>query len=81
MVLVGWFSVLIGGCPFRQLVKSGEGDTDATLAVAGMFLGGAVVQGWNLAATSAGVPAGGKIAIVAGFTLLFGGSLLFRARD
>jgi hypothetical protein len=46
-----------------------------------MFLGGALVQGWNLAATSAGVPLGGKIAVVAGFTLLFAASLLFRARD
>lgn len=81
MALVGWLSVLIGGCPFRQLVKSGEGDGDAALVVAGMFLGGALVQGWNLAATSAGVPVGGKIAVVAGFVLLFGGSLLCRNRE
>jgi YedE family putative selenium metabolism protein len=81
MALVGWLSVLIGGCPFRQLVKSGEGDTDAALVVAGMFLGGALVQAWNLAATSAGVPAGGKIALIIGFALLFGFSLLFRNRE
>lgn len=81
MALVGWLSVLIGGCPFRQLVKSGEGDTDAALAVAGMFLGGALVQGWNLAATSAGVPTGGKIAVIIGFAMLFGGSLLCRNRE
>lgn len=81
MVLVGWFSVIIGGCPFRQLVKSGEGDTDAAVVVAGMFLGGAIVQSWNLAATSAGVPVGGKIAIAAGFMLLLGGSILLRERS
>jgi YedE family putative selenium metabolism protein len=81
MALVGWLSVLIGGCPFRQLVKSGEGDSDATLVVAGMFLGGALVQGWNLAATTAGVPVGGKIAVIAGFVLLFGGSLFCRNRE
>ncbi len=81
MVLVGWLSVLIGGCPFRQLVKSGEGDSDAALVVAGMFLGGALVQGWNLAATSAGVPIGGKIAIIAGFVLVFSGSILLRERE
>ncbi len=80
MVLVGWFSVIIGGCPFRQLVKSGEGDTDAAIAVAGMFLGGAIVQSWNLAATSAGVPLGGKIAVVGGFMLLLSGSILCRER-
>lgn len=81
MVLVGWFSVLIGGCPFRQLVKSGEGDTDGALVVGGMFLGGALVQGWNLAATSAGVPLGGKVAVVTGFLVLFSGSILLRERE
>lgn len=81
MVLVGWFSVLIGGCPFRQLVKSGEGDTDAALVVAGMFFGGALVQGWSLAATSAGVPVGGKIAVVTGFLFLLAGSVLLRERE
>lgn len=81
MALVGWLSVLIGGCPFRQLVKSGEGDTDAAMAVAGMFIGGALAQGWNLAATSAGVPTGGKIAVLLGFALLFATSLLTRERD
>jgi hypothetical protein len=62
-------------------VKSGEGDTDAAIVVAGMFLGGAIVQSWNLAATSAGVPSGGKIAVAAGFVLLIGGSILSRERD
>lgn len=81
MVLVGWLSVIIGGCPFRQLIKSGEGDTDAAIVVAGMFLGGALVQSWNLAATSAGVPSGGKIAVVVGFMLLLGGSILVRERN
>jgi hypothetical protein len=81
MALVGWFSVIIGGCPFRQLIKSGEGDTDAAVAVAGMFVGGAIVQSWNLAATSAGVPLGGKIAVAAGFMLLLGGSILLRERN
>ena len=81
MGLVGWLSVLIGGCPFRQLVKSGEGDSDAALVVAGMFLGGALVQGWNIAATSAGVPLGGKIAVISGFLLVFAGSILLRERE
>jgi len=81
MVLVGWLSIIIGGCPFRQLVKSGEGDTDAATVVAGMFIGGALVQSWDLAATSAGVPMGGKIAVAAGFLLLLSGSILLRERS
>ena len=57
MFLVGWLSILIGGCPFRQLVKAGEGDTDAGLVVVGMLIGGGLVQSWGIAATAAGVAA------------------------
>lgn len=81
MLLVGWISVLIGGCPFRQLIKTGEGDTDAGLAVAGMFAGGAIVQSWGIAATAAGVPLWGKLAILTGFAFVLLVSLLFRNRQ
>jgi YedE family putative selenium metabolism protein len=81
MLLVGWISVLIGGCPFRQLVKTGEGDTDAGLAVAGMFVGGALVQSWGIAATAAGVSLSGKLAILTGFAFILLVSLLFRNRQ
>ncbi|WP_282000408.1 YedE family putative selenium transporter [Geotalea uraniireducens] len=81
MGLVGWLSVLIGGCPFRQLIKAGEGDADAGLVVVGMFIGGALAQSWGLAATAAGVPLAGKVAVLAGFLFLLAGSLLARERS
>lgn len=80
MGLVGWISVLIGGCPFRQLIKAGEGDADAGLVVVGMFIGGAIVQSWGIAATAAGVPLAGKAAILAGFACVLAACLLFRTR-
>ncbi len=80
MGLVGWISVLIGGCPFRQLIKAGEGDADAGLVVLGMFIGGALVQTWGIAATAAGVPFYGKVALLAGFTFVLAISLLCRER-
>ena len=80
MLLVGWLSILIGGCPFRQVIKAGEGDSDAGLAVAGMLLGGALVQSWGIAATAAGVPLNGKIAILGGLAFLLLVSLLCRDR-
>jgi YedE family putative selenium metabolism protein len=80
MGLVGWVSVLIGGCPFRQLIKAGEGDADAGLVVVGMFLGGALVQSWGIAATAAGVPLVGKAAVLLGFAFLLVNCLLFRER-
>lgn len=80
MGLVGWISVLIGGCPFRQLIKAGEGDADAGLVVMGMFLGGALVQSWGVAATASGVSLYGKAAVLVGFVFVLGSSLLFRER-
>ncbi len=80
MLLVGWLSVLIGGCPFRQLIKAGEGDADAGLAVVGMLLGGGLVQSWGIAATASGVALTGKIAVLAGLTFVLLISLLFRDR-
>lgn len=81
MLLVGWISVLVGGCPFRQLIKTGEGDTDAGLTVAGMFMGGAIVQSWGIAATASGVSLGGKMAILIGLAFVLIVSLLFRSRS
>ena len=78
MGLVGWLSVLIGGCPFRQLIRAGEGDTDAGLTVVGMFIGGALVQAWGIAANAAGVPLAGKLAVLAGLGAVAGASLLLR---
>ena len=80
MGLVGWISVLIGGCPFRQLIKAGEGDADAGLVVVGMFIGGALVQSWGIAATTAGVPFYGKVAILVGLASVVAGGLLVRER-
>lgn len=80
MLLVGAISVLIGGCPFRQLVKAGEGDADAGLVVIGMFIGGALAQSWGIAATSAGVSIAGKAALLAGFAFILALCLLFRER-
>jgi uncharacterized protein len=80
MGLVGWISVMIGGCPFRQLIKAGEGDADAGLVVLGMFIGGALVQSWGITATAAGVPIYGKVAVLAGFIFILTTSLLCRER-
>ena len=80
MLLVGWVSVLIGGCPFRQLIKAGEGDADAGLAVVGMLIGGGLVQSWGVAATAAGVSMPGKVSVLIGLAFVLAISLLFRER-
>lgn len=69
MLLVGWGSVLLGGCPLRQLILSGEGNTDSVMSVFGMLTGAAVCHNFGLAASPKGVPVNGQVAVV--ISLLF----------
>lgn len=50
--LVGLGTTLLTGCPLRQLVLSGEGDTDAGMVILGIFSGAAI--GNNFGMTSCG---------------------------
>ena len=49
MVIVGWGSVLLGGCPLRQLILAGEGNADSAITVFGMIVGAAFAHNWGLA--------------------------------
>ncbi|MBS1197757.1 MAG: hypothetical protein H6R18_1542 [Proteobacteria bacterium] len=50
MVLSGLAFALAGGCPGRQLILSGEGDTDSGVFVLGMIVGAGFAHNWLLAA-------------------------------
>jgi YedE family putative selenium metabolism protein len=80
MLMVGFGSVLIRGCPLRQLVASGQGDNDAGAAVMGMLVGAALVENWNLGGTTVGTPPTAQIAVLVGICLLFIIGLLNRRR-
>ena len=58
MVLVGWGSVLLGGCPLRQLILAGEGNTDSAVTVTGFIVGAAVSHNLGLASSADGIGAG-----------------------
>lgn len=71
-VAVGLGSVMLGGCPLRQLILAGEGNGDSFLAVLGMFTGAAISHNFGLAGVAGdagGATTGGKIAVV--LSLLF----------
>ena len=80
MLLVGFGSVLIRGCPLRQLVAAGQGDTDAGAAVLGMLVGAALVQNWGLGGTSSGTPVAAQVAVLAGIGILLVVALANRRR-
>ncbi|NLV99051.1 MAG: YedE-related selenium metabolism membrane protein [Clostridiaceae bacterium] len=64
MVGVGFGSVLLGGCPMRQLVLSGTGNIDSTITLFGFLVGAAFSHNFSLASSAAGSTPGGRIATI-----------------
>ncbi len=63
MVIVGWGSVLLGGCPLRQLILAGEGNTDSAVTCMGSLVGAAIAHNFGLASSTAGASPNGKVAV------------------
>jgi YedE family putative selenium metabolism protein len=78
LFLTGIAAVLAGGCPLRQLIQAGEGNTDAMFTVLGMLAGAGVSHGLNAAASAAGVTAAGQIAVAVGIAVAALIGLVFR---
>ena len=76
MALVGWGSVLLGGCPLRQLILAGSGNGDSAVTVFGMIVGAAFAHNFGLAGAAAsadaagGVGIKGRIAVVIGLVVM-----------
>lgn len=70
MSLVGWGSVLLGGCPMRQLILSGEGNTDSVISVIGLMIGAAIAHNFGLASSPAGATLPGQIAVIVSIVIL-----------
>lgn len=70
LAVVGFAAVLAGGCPLRQLIMAGEGDTDAVLTVIGMAVGAAFAHNFGLAGSAAGVAPAGQIAVISALIIL-----------
>lgn len=66
MFLTGFGCVLLGGCPLRQLVLSGEGNADSAITVLGLIVGAAFCHNFGLASSAEGPTANGKIAVIVG---------------
>ncbi|MDO4552505.1 MAG: YedE family putative selenium transporter [Bacillota bacterium] len=64
MLLTGFGSVLLGGCPLRQLILSGEGNTDSFMAVCGLVIGAAFCHNFGLASSAEGPSANGPWAVI-----------------
>lgn len=80
MMVAGWGSVLLGGCPLRQLILAGEGNGDSAVTVLGMIVGAAISHNFGMAGNAdamkdgvfaaGGVAFAGRVGIVIGLVLL-----------
>lgn len=70
MMLCGFGCVLLGGCPLRQLVLAGEGNTDSAVTVVGLIVGAAFAHNFGLASSGEGPTANGKIAVIIGLVVV-----------
>ncbi len=69
MALVGLASALLGGCPLRQLILAGSGNSDSAITVIGMIIGAAFCHNFGLASSAAGPTLNGQIAVGIGFAV------------
>ena len=87
MALVGYGSVLLGGCPLRQLILAGEGNGDSAVTVLGMMAGAAISHNFGLAGNAdalneagelvvGGISTAGKVAVILGFVVCLVVSLM-----
>jgi hypothetical protein len=78
--LTGLCATFLGGCPLRQTVLAGEGDTDAGVTFLGMVMGAAVSHNFLLASSVKGAGMFGPYAVIAGFAfcLILGFTMLER---
>lgn len=81
MMLTGWGSVLLGGCPLRQLILAGTGNGDSAVTVFGMIVGAAMAHNFGLAGNAdslndakelvvGGISTYGKVAVVLGLIVM-----------
>ncbi len=68
--LVGFASVLLGGCPLRQLILAGEGNTDSVVTIIGLFVGAAICHNFGLASSPTGPTQNGQIATIICFVVV-----------
>lgn len=82
MALVGWGSMLLGGCPLRQLILAGEGNTDSAVTITGFIVGAAVAHNFGLASSGTGIgPGPVALVVVLGFVVLLVVSLVNQPKE
>ena len=70
MYLAGLGCILLGGCPLRQLIMAGEGNSDSCAAVMGLIAGAAFAHNFKLASSANGPTEAGQLAVIIGIAVV-----------
>lgn len=70
MLLAGFGCALLGGCPMRQLILTGEGNTDSAVTFLGLAAGAAFAHNFALAASGNGPTMNGKYGVIIGLIVV-----------
>ena len=76
LYIVGFGSILLGGCPLRQLILAGGGNSDAGVTALGLLAGAAICHNFGLASSGAGTTANGHIAFLICAAVVFAVAVL-----
>ena len=78
MTLVGVAAALLGACPMRQMILSGQGDNDATVTVLGMLAGASITHNFDISSCSGKLAEFGPIAVIVGLAVCLAIGLLMK---
>ena len=77
MSLLGLAATLMGGCPLRNLILSGEGNSDAAVTVLGYIAGAAIAHNFLLASSPQGIGDYAIWAVITGLAFCLAVGFLF----
>jgi hypothetical protein len=82
MTLAGLAFTLAGGCPGRQLIMAGEGDSDAGVFFLGLIVGAGIAHNFGLTSSGKGIGPFGAAGTIIGivFCLIIGFAMIQKRR-
>jgi len=64
MLVVGLGSVMLEGCPFRQVILAGRGNTDSAISILGMIFAAGVAHNYLFVSSPQGTTLNGRIIVI-----------------
>lgn len=80
LLVVGLNATLLGGCPLRQTILSGEGDNDAVVTFFGMLVGAGLSHNLGMAGSADGVALAGQAGTIVSLLIALAIAMAYTVR-